>query len=141
MDLRSLLTLLEAIERICTHKKAKSESSKKASHKGEKGKKHLGTKSTARVPKKDCFKKHCSLCKKHGGTYTTHNTRDCHRYEKDRKEKCNFCSAKKSGKKANPINQNFAQLSKKLDMLKKVLKKLSKKVRKRHYEDSDSNSE
>ncbi len=75
MDLCSLLTLLEVIKCICTHKKAKLESSKKASRKGKKGKKHPGTKSTARVPKKVCFKKHCNLCKKHGGMYTTHNTK------------------------------------------------------------------
>jgi hypothetical protein len=87
MDLHSLLTLLEAIECICTHKKAKLESSVKASHKGKKGKKHPGTKSMARVPKKVQFEKHCNLCKKHGGAYTRHNTRDCCRYEKDRKEK------------------------------------------------------
>ncbi len=36
MDLHSLLTLLEAIERICTHKKAKLESFETASHKGKK---------------------------------------------------------------------------------------------------------
>jgi hypothetical protein len=71
MDLRLLLTLLEAIERVCTHKKAKLESSKKAFHKGKKGKKHPGTKSMARVPKKIHFKKHCNLCKKHGGCITT----------------------------------------------------------------------
>jgi hypothetical protein len=39
MDLRLLLTSLEAIERVCTHEKAKFEFSKKASHKGKKGKK------------------------------------------------------------------------------------------------------
>jgi hypothetical protein len=128
MDLHLLLTLLEAIEHICSHKKAKLESSEKASHKGKKGKKHPGTKSTARVPKKVYFKKHCNLCKKHGGAYTMHNTRDCHRYEKDRKEKSDFQAAKKGGKKGNPVNQNFAQLSKKLDNIKKALKKSSKKA-------------
>ncbi len=60
MDMRSLLTSLEAIERVCTHEKAKLESSKKASHKGKKGKKSPSTKSTARVPKKVRFKKHCN---------------------------------------------------------------------------------
>jgi hypothetical protein len=115
MDLRLLLTSLEAIERICTHEKAKSGSSEKASHRGKKGKKHPGTKSMARVPKKVCFKKHCNLCKRHGGTYTTHNTKDCCRYEKDGKEKSNFSAAKKSGKKTNPVNQNFVQLSEKLE--------------------------
>ncbi len=50
IDLHLLLMLLEAIECVCTHKKAKLESSKKASHKGEKRKKHPGTKSMGRVP-------------------------------------------------------------------------------------------
>jgi hypothetical protein len=114
MDMRSLLTLLEAIERICTYKKGKLESSKKSSHKSKKGKKCPGTKSTARVPKKVRFEKHCDLCKKHGGAYTTHNTHDCHRFEKDRKEKFNFRAAKKGGQKGNHVNHNFAQLTKKL---------------------------
>jgi hypothetical protein len=120
MDMCLLLTSLEAIKRVCTHKKAKLEFSKKASHKGKKGKKRPGTKSMARVPKKVRFKKHydhCNLCKKHGGTYTMHNTRDCHRFEKDGKEKSNFCATKKGGKKAIPINQNFAQLTKKIKKL------------------------
>jgi hypothetical protein len=70
-----------------------------------------------------------------------HKTRDCCRYEKDGKEKSNFCSAKKGGKKANPVNQNLAQLNEELDKLEKVLKKLSKKVQKCRYKDSNSNSE
>jgi hypothetical protein len=65
MDLHLLLTSLEAIKCICTHKKAKLESSKKASHKGKKGKKPPVTKSTTRVPKKVCLEKHCNLCKRH----------------------------------------------------------------------------
>jgi hypothetical protein len=83
MDMRSLLTLFEAIERVCTYKKGKLESSKKSSHKSVEGKKCPGTKATVRVPKKVCFEKHCDLCKKHGGAYTTHNTRECRRFEKD----------------------------------------------------------
>jgi hypothetical protein len=138
MDMRSLLTLLEAIERICTYKKGKSESSKKSSHKS---KKRPGTKSTVRVPKKVCFEKHCDLCKKHGGAYTMHNTRDCHRFEKDGKEKSNFRAAKKGGKKVNPVNHNFAQLTKKVKKLEKALKKSSKKGKKCCYKDSDSDSE
>ncbi len=129
------------IERVCTHKKAKSESSKKASHKGEKGEKRPGTKSTARVPKKVRFEKHCNLCKEHGGAYyTMHHTRDCCRFEKDGKEKFNSRAAKKGGKKANPMNQNFAQLIKKIEKLEKALKKKSKKEQKRQYKDSNSDS-
>jgi hypothetical protein len=70
MDFCLLLTSFVAIEHVCTHEKAKLESSETASHKGEKRKKHPGTKSTARVPKKVCFEKHCNLCKRHGGAYT-----------------------------------------------------------------------
>jgi hypothetical protein len=73
--------------------------------------------------------------------YTTHNTCDCHRVEKDRKEKSNFCTAKKGGKKGNPINHNFVQLTKKIERLEKALKKSGKKGRKCQYEDSNSDSE
>jgi len=114
---------------------------KKSSHKSKKGKKCPGTKATVRVPKKVCFEKHCNLCKKRGGAYTTHITRECHRFEKDRKEKSNFRATKKGGKKGNPVNHNFAQLTQKIENLKKALKKSSKKGKKHHYKDSDSNSE
>jgi hypothetical protein len=85
MDMHLLLTLLEAIKHICTYKKGKSESSKKSSHKSMKGKKRPGTDSMVQVPKKVCFEKHCNMCKKHGDVYTTHNTCDCCRFEKDRR--------------------------------------------------------
>ncbi len=74
MDMRLLLTSLEAIKRVCTYKKCKSESSEKSSHKSEKGKKCPGTNSMARVPKKVCFEKNCNLCKKHGGAYHTQHS-------------------------------------------------------------------
>jgi hypothetical protein len=141
MDMRSLITLLEAIECICTYKKGKPESSMKSSNKGKTGKKRPCTNSTARVPKKVCFDKNCDLCKKHGGTYTTHNTRDCRRFKKDGKEKSNFRAVKKGRKKGNPLNQDFTQLTKKIKKLEKTLKKSGKKGQKRRYEDSDSNSE
>jgi hypothetical protein len=144
MDMRLLLTLMEAIERICTYEKGKPDTFKKSDksfNKGEKGKKCPGTNSTVRVPKKVRFEKHCNLCKKHGGAHTTHNSRDCHRFEKDRKEKSSFYAAKKGRYKSNPVNQNFAQLTNKIKKLVKALKKSGKKGKKRHYEDSDSNSE
>jgi hypothetical protein len=140
MDMRSLLISLEAIECICTYERGTPESSKKSSNKGKIGKKCPGTNSTARVPKKVCFEKNCDLCKKHGGAYTTHNTCDCCRFEKDQKEKSNFHATKKGGKKSNPVNQNFAQLTKKIKKLEKLLKKSGKKGQKCHYKDSDSNS-
>jgi hypothetical protein len=118
-----------------------AQSGKKASNKGEKGNKQPDTESTAKVPMKTCTKKHCNLCKKHGGAHTMHITRDCGKYEKDGKEKSNFRTSKKSGYKPIPARQNFSQLSKKLDKLEKVLKKSSKKSKKCRYEDNDSNSE
>jgi hypothetical protein len=94
----------------------------KPSHSKKKGTKQPGTESL-RVQKRVCTKKHCDLCKKHGGAYTTHNTHDCHCFEKDGTEKADFRAAKKGGKKPNPTKQSFVQLSEKLDKLEKVLKK------------------
>jgi hypothetical protein len=119
IDMHLLLTSLEAIKCVCTYEKGKSESSKKSSHKSKKGKKRPGTEAMVRAPKKVCFEKHCDLCKKHGGAYTTHNTCDCCRFEKDGKEKSNFHAAKKGGRKGNPVNHNFAQLTENIERLKK----------------------
>jgi hypothetical protein len=144
MDMRLLLTSLEAIECICTYEKGKLDSykkSEKSSNKGEKGKKRPGTNFLVRVPKKVRFEKHCDLCKKHGGTYTMHNTLDCHRFEKDGKEKSNFCAAKKGRYKINPVNQNITQLTDKIEKLEKALKKSGKKGQKRRYNYNDSDSE
>jgi hypothetical protein len=130
MDLRSLLTSLEAIERVCTHEKGKPdnhEKSEKSSYKGKKGKKRPGTDPTVCVPKKVQFEKHCDLCKKHGGAHTTHTTRECRKYEKDGTEKSSFPTAKKGGKKNYPVNQNFGQLTNKIAKLEKALKKSGKR--------------
>ncbi len=103
MDMRTLLTLLEAIERVCTHEKGKQEEkSEKASFNSKKGEKRPGTDPTARVPKKVRFAKSCNLCKKHGGAHTTHSTGECHKYEKDGTVKASFRVAKKGGKKSYP---------------------------------------
>jgi hypothetical protein len=131
MDMCLLLTLLEAIEHVCTYKKGKLESIKKSSHKSEKVKKRPGTKSMARVLKKVRFEKNQDLCKKHGGAYITHNTCDCRRFEKDGKEKSNFHATKKGRRKGNPVNHIFAQLTKKIEKLKKALKKSGMKGHKR----------
>ncbi len=138
MDMHTLLASLEAIECICTHKKAPVPSGEKASQKNKAGAKQPNTGATLQVPKKVHFKKSCELCKKHGGTHTTHATKDCRKYEKDGALKANFRAAKKAGKKPNPAKQSFAQLSKKLDCLEKTIKKASHKSKKRHRDDSDS---
>ncbi len=143
MDMRLLLILLEEIKCVCTYEKGKLDShekSEKSSNKGKKGKTRPGTIFLARIPKKVHFEKHCALCNKHGGAHTTHNTRDCCRFEKDEKETSNFRAAKNDGQKGNPVNQNFVQLSNKIKKLEKALKKSGKKGQKHHYKDSDSNS-
>ncbi len=70
-----------------------------------------------------------------------HNTCNCCRFEKDGKRKSSFRTAKKGGQKSNPVNQNFAQLTKKIKKLEKALKKSSKKGKKHRYKDSNSDSE
>jgi hypothetical protein len=144
MDMCLLLTLLEEIEPVCTYEKGKSDTFKKSdksSNKGKKGKRCPGTNSTVRVPKKVRFEKHCGLCKKHGGAHTSYKTSDCCRFEKDGKEKSSFHATKKGGYNQNPINQNFAQLTDKIEKLEKALKKSGKKGKKCRYKDSNSDSE
>jgi hypothetical protein len=141
MDMCSLLTSLEAIEHICTQEKANASSGKKASQKNKTGTKRPGTGATKQVHKKVHFKRHCHMCKKHGGAHTTHNTKDCRSYKKDGTVKANFCASKKAGTKLDPAKQSFAQLSKKLDKLEKTLKKASLKSKKRRRDDSDSDLE
>jgi hypothetical protein len=140
IDMCSLQASLEAIERVCTHEKTHAPSGKKASHKNEAGAKRPSNGATKQAHKKVRFKKSCELCKKHGGAHTTHATKDCRKYEKDKTAKANFHAAKKAGKNPNPAKQLFAQLSKKLDKLEKTLKKASHKSKKCCREDSNSNS-
>ena len=118
MNMCSLLLSLEAIEHVCGQErsvKSNASRNKKALNSKKKDTKQPGTEATARVPKKACAKKHCNLCTKHRGAYTTHNTRDCCRFEKGGMDKSDFRTAKKDGKKSNPTKQSFAQLSKKMD--------------------------
>jgi hypothetical protein len=143
VDKRLLLLSLEAIKRVCGREgsdKSNPSRDKKALHSEKKGTKQPGTDSSPSVPKKVRTKKHCDLCKNHGGAYTMHNTPNCRRFEKDGTEKSNIRAAKKGGKKPNPTKQSFAQLSEKLDKLKKVIKKKDTKTRKCRRSDNDSDS-
>ncbi len=127
VDMHSLQVFLEAIKRVCMQEKAHAQSRKKASQKSKAGTKQPSTGATKQVSTKDCFEKSCKLCKKYGGAYTMHTTKDCHKYKKDGTMKANFCATKKAGEKPNPAKQSFAQLSKRLDKLEKSLKKASLK--------------
>ncbi len=121
MNMHSLQASLKAIEHVCTPENAHMPSGKKVSHKSEAGAKRPSTGATKQAHKKVHFEKSCKLCKKHGGTHTTHTTKDCRKYKKDRMVKADFHTAKKAGKKPNPAKQSFAQLSEKLVKLKKTL--------------------
>jgi hypothetical protein len=140
MDMRTLLASLNAIERVCTHKKAHLPSEEKASQKNKAGAKRLSTGDTLWVPKKVRFEKSCKLCKKHGGAHTMHATKKCSKYKKDGTLKANFHTAKKAGKKPSPAKQSLAQLSRKLNCLEKTMEKASQNSKKRHRDDSDSDS-
>jgi hypothetical protein len=129
MVMRSLQASLKAIEHVCTPEKAHAPSGKKASHKNEAGAKQPSTGVTKQATKKVHFEKSCKLCKKYGGAYTMHATKDCHKYKKDGTMKANFCTAKKAGKKPNPATQLFAQLSKKWTNWGRLLRKLPKSLR------------
>jgi hypothetical protein len=74
-----------------------------------------------------------------GRTYHT-----CHQVLSKVRERQNgesqFPCHQEGSKKSNPAKQLFAQLSKKLDKLEKSLKKASLNSKKRHSDDSDSDS-
>jgi hypothetical protein len=140
MDMGSLQASLKAIAGMCTPKKAHVQSGKKASHKNEAGAKRPSTGATKQAHKKVRFEKSCEMCKKYGGAHTMHATKDCCKYKKDGMVKANFHTAKKADNKPNPAKHLFAQLSKKLDKLEKILKKASHKSKKRRRDDSDSDS-
>eukprot|EP00804_Cyclotella_cryptica_P014293 CCRYP_020762-RA/>CCRYP_020762-RA protein AED:0.44 eAED:0.44 QI:0/-1/0/1/-1/1/1/0/127 len=84
----------------------------------------------SRIPKKPTkvgwTKKHCALCKKHGGLHKSHNTCDCRRYNKDGTPiKKNGGAGKPNSKERKPEGANFAQIVP--AELKKALRKKSRK--------------
>jgi hypothetical protein len=129
MDMHSLQASLKAIERVCSHEKTHAPSSEKASHKNKAGAKRPSNGATKQAHKKVRFEKSCKLCKKHGGAHTTHATKYCCKYEKDGMVKAAFQSAKKADEKPNPAKQSFVQLSKKLDKLRRLSRRLSTSLR------------
>jgi hypothetical protein len=93
MDMSSLHASLEAIKCVRTPVKAHQNLVQKASHKNKAGTKRSSNGATKQVPKKVGFERSCKLCKKHEDVYTTHATKACSRYDKDRTVKANFCAA------------------------------------------------
>jgi hypothetical protein len=103
--------------------------------------------SSLRVPKKARPEKFCQLCKTHGGPHQTHNTHDCHRYDKEGKPLGNPAGKSFGAKK--PLKQfggkkGLAYMTAMLEAIQKGQKRAakSKKHKKRAYDSSsDSDSE
>ncbi len=97
------------------------------------------------VPKKACSEKFCQRCKTRGGPNQTHNTSKCRRYDKDGKPlgaaSGRPSDAKKPYKKFGG-NKQMAYMMAMLESLQKGLMKYKKsnKKRKKHYDDSSSDS-
>ncbi len=97
----------------------------------------------SRIPKKPkkagWTEKHWMLCKKHGDTHKTHNTRDCRCYNKDGTPiKKNGGTGKSHSKERKPEGVNFAQIFR--TELRKALRKKSSKHKRHHDKDSESDS-
>jgi hypothetical protein len=98
------------------------------------------------APPKGRSAKYCKWCKAADGPYTTHDTIECHRFEKDGKPKDKpakpLDSARKPWKKTGSGDSSqMAYLTEKVAKLEKKLKKTKKhgKKRARDLSDSDSN--
>ena len=103
-----------------------------------------------RIPKKHCWEKHCLLCKKHGGTHTTHNTQDCRKYDSNGTPKKNFNEKKYNGTSHGPeriaqggsSNAQLSTTSEKLEKSNRKMKCAVNKKKRKHYnsdiDDSDS---
>ena len=87
---RLLLLDLENIDCVMNKKHAESAKARakdSAALAGTKSspKKRASAGSSEQVPKKACTLKFCQYCKNNGGPYTSHNTKECCKYDKDGK--------------------------------------------------------
>jgi hypothetical protein len=148
-SVRKLLVVLENIEQIVVNSNAKEkmtkENTEKATGKSKKGKSKGSSSNDYHIPKKVRFEKSCALCQKHGGAHTTHNTGECHKYEKDGTLKNGFSKKTAIGQKCHGNGKkdhanSFAQFMERFSKLKKAVRKIQKSLRKkkRCQEYSDS---
>lgn len=156
-DMHSLLTDLEKVERYVEATRVQEQKTQKKTEKGNNGtpsgKKpsQAGTKRNASgeepIPRKKAkVTKMCQLCQKHGGAATTHNTKECRRYDKDGNQLASFGrGALKKGKQkleeTKDTKSSFAQLAKAITKAVKSSLKKSGKKRKHHSESDSSDSE
>ena len=147
-----MLPDLENIERVMNKKRAESAKAKGKDGTASAGaksnpKERASTGSTERVLKKVKTAKFCQHCKNNGGPYTSHNTKECRKYDKDGKA---VAAAGKKPYEKKPYkkdgggnNKQMAYLSEANESLvRKGLKKAVKKHRKkRSCDDSSSSSD
>ena len=157
---RAILNDLENIEKLFAEKaneaaqanKAKVAAATKAVEQvPRKGKRTHGGGPNGGTPKKGRTKKFCKWCKAVDGPFTTHNTTECRRFNKDVSQKDRptkpFDSAKKLWKKPGSGEPaQMAYLTEEMSKMTKLVKKLKKskkhsKKRARDSSDSDSNSD
>jgi len=111
-----------------------------------KGKRAHGGGPEKGTPKKGRTDKFCKWCKAVDGPFTTHNTTDCRRFNKDGSQKDRltepFDSAKKHWKKPGSGDPaQMAYLTEEMVKLKKKLKKSQKHCKKHARDSSDSDSD
>jgi hypothetical protein len=149
---RAMLLDLENIEKMQVKKyneKAKASKAKAATALAELHvpKKWANAGGTDRgAPKKGRTAKYCKWCKALNGSFTTHDTAECRRFEKDGSPKDRlakpFESVKKPWKKSGGGKSNqMAYLTERLLKLKKKHKKSKKHGKKRSHDSSDSDSD
>ncbi len=145
-SIRKLLGIPENVEKVVANSNAKDKAAKESAEKATRKGKHKGTNSNKIwVPKKAKVKKNCTLCQKHGGAHTTHNTGECHKYEKDGTLKKGFSGKAAIGQKCHGSGKkeksnSFAEIIKRFSKLEKIAKKAQKSSQKKKCHQKDSNS-
>ena len=147
---RVLMPELENIERVMMERydskhKSKDRAVAASPNKGKPNKGSSNGGSSKSAPKKARTEKFCQRCKTHGGSYQTHNTNECRRYDKDGKPTGQFGS--KPSEKHKPFKKGgekgLAYMTSMLEAIAKGQKKAAKKGKKRKkrdYDDSSSSS-
>ena len=137
---RALLLMLENIENNADLDPKTSNPSKPKGAEGKRKMESIDSQTPKKPKKVGWTDKHCVLCKKHGGPFKRHNTRDCRCFNKDGTpiKNCGGASKPQPNKKGME-GANFAQLVR--AKIKKALRKHARKDKKRRARDADSDSD
>ncbi len=146
---RAMLVDLENIEKMQVEKyneKAKASKAKAATASAELRvpKKRVNAGGTDRgTPKKCRTAKYCKWCKAANGSFTTHDTAECHRFEKDGSPKDRLVKPFNSVKKpwGGGESSQMAYLTERLLKLEKKHTKSKEHGKKRSHDSSDNDSD